>query len=118
MAYTVRWAEQAKKMLTAISDRRVRRLIYNRAARLADDPEKQGKPLTDELSGYRGLRAAGQRYRIIYRIEKDTVLVLIVAVGIRAEGSRKDIYARAEKLLRRGTLESPSESSKGDDLGH
>lgn len=112
MVYTVRWAEQAERMLAAISDRRVRRLIYDRAARLADDPEKQGKPLTNELSGYRSLRAAGQRYRIIYRIEKDTVLVLIVAVGLRAEGSRKDIYARAEKLLRQGGLEPPSESSE------
>ena len=44
------------------------------------------------------------------------MLVLIVAVGIRAEGSRKDIYARAEKLLRRGGLAPPQESSENDHL--
>jgi mRNA interferase RelE/StbE len=56
--------------------------------------------LTGELSGYRSVRGAGQRYRIIYRIEKEKFMVWIVALGIRKEGSKRDIYALAKKLLK------------------
>ena len=87
-------------MLEAIQDRRVRDKIRDGIDGLAEEPEKQGKPLTGELTGYRSLRAVGQRYRIIYRIEEGKVLVLVMALGIRKEGSGKDIYALAQKLLR------------------
>jgi mRNA interferase RelE/StbE len=87
-------------MLEAIQDRRVRDKIRDRIDGLAEEPEKQGKPLTGELTGYRSLRAVGQRYRIIYQIEEGKVLVLVMALGIRKEGSGKDIYMLAQKLLR------------------
>lgn len=87
-------------MLEAIQDRRVRDKIRDRIDGLAEEPEKQGKPLTGELTGYRSLRAVGQRYRIIYRSEEGKVLVLVMALGIRKEGSGKDIYVLAQKLLR------------------
>ena len=87
-------------MLEAIQDRRVRDKIRDRIDGLAEEPEKQGKPLTGELTGYRSLRAVGQRYRIIYRIEEGKVFVLVMALGIRREGSGKDIYVLAQKLLR------------------
>ena len=87
-------------MLEAIQDRRVRDKIRDRIDGLAEEPEKQGKPLTGELTGYQSLRAVGQRYRIIYRIEGGKVLVLVMALGIRKEGSGKDIYVLAQKLLR------------------
>ncbi len=87
-------------MLEAIQDRRVRDKIRDRIDGLAEEPEKQGKPLTGELTGYRSLRAVGQRYRVIYRIEEGKVLVLVMALGIRKEGSGKDIYVLAQKLLR------------------
>ena len=87
-------------MLEAIQDRRVRDKIRDRIDGLAEEPEEQGKPLTGELTGYRSLRAVGQRYRIIYRIEEGKVLVLVMALGVRKEGSGKDIYVLAQKLLR------------------
>ena len=87
-------------MLEAIQDRRVRDKIRDRIDGLAQEPEKQGKPLTGELTGYCSLRAVGQRYRVIYRIEEGKVLVLVMALGIRKEGSGKDIYVLAQKLLR------------------
>lgn len=74
--------------------------IRDRIDGLSSEPEQQGKPLFGELSGYRSLRAAGQRYRIIYRVEREKILVLVVATGIRKEGDKKDIYALARKLLR------------------
>jgi len=90
----------ARVMLEAIQDRRVRDKIRDRIDGLAEEPEKQGKPLTGELTGSRSLCAVGQRYRIIYRIEEGKVLVLVMALGIRKEGSGKDIYVLAQKLLR------------------
>ena len=87
-------------MLEAIQDRRVRDKARDPIDGLAEEPEKQGKPLTGELAGYRSLRAVGQRYRIIYRIKEGKVLVLVMSLGIRKEGSGKDIYVLAQKLLR------------------
>lgn len=87
-------------MLAEIKDRRVQGKLSQRIERLREDPEKQGKPLTEELAGYRSVRAIGQRYRIIYRVERQEIFVLVVAVGLRKEGSRADVYALASKLLR------------------
>lgn len=87
-------------MLEAIRDRRVRGKIRDRIDGLAEEPVKQGKPLMADLAGYRSLRAVGQRYRIIYRVEENKVLVLVVALGIRKEGSKRDVYVLARKLLR------------------
>lgn len=100
MTYKIVIAPAALKMLKAVSDRRVRDLIVKRIDELAEEPEKQGKPLVGELSGYRSLRAAGQRYRIVYRVVNDKITVYVVAVGIRKEESSGDIYNLAKKLIR------------------
>lgn len=100
MKYQIIIAPVALKMLQGISDRRIRKAISDRIDHLAMEPEKQGKPLIGELIGYRSLRAAGQRYRIIYEVERTKVIVHVVAVGIRKEGSNADIYELARKLLR------------------
>ncbi len=68
--------------------------------RLTEDPEKQGKALLGELSGFRSIRAAQQRYRIIYQIRDNEIIVVIVAVGIRRDGAKDDIYNLAKKLFR------------------
>ncbi|MBI2859784.1 MAG: hypothetical protein HYX90_12010 [Chloroflexi bacterium] len=49
-------------------------------------------------------RAAGQRYRVVYRIENTRKQVMVYMVGIRREGSRRDVYALAERLVQRGLL--------------
>ena len=58
--------------------------------------------LTGSLARYHSLRAAGQRYRVVYRIEADRVIVYVVLIGIRKEGSKADIYELAERLVRLG----------------
>ena len=93
-------------MLAAIPDSRIRRVIARRIDALYNDPEIQGKPLLGALSGLRSLRAAGQRYRVLYRIERLQVTVAVVAIGIRKEGSVTDIYALASRLLRLGLLDT------------
>jgi mRNA interferase RelE/StbE len=76
-----------------------RKKLRDRIDQLKTDPEKQGKALVDNLSGFRSIRAVGQRYRIIYKVEQEQVLVLVVGVGRRKDGDKKDIYTLLEKLL-------------------
>ncbi|SRR5712691_5220222 len=103
--YLIKWTETALEMVEAIADRRIRGQIVARVEELARDPELMGKPLVGELAGYRAIRAAGQRYRILYRVERKLVTILVVAVGRRKEGDRKDIYELARRLLRQRLLD-------------
>ena len=105
MTWRIVLAAQAGIMLEAIADRRVREKIRDRIDGLSEEPAQQGKPLTGDLAGYRSLRAVGQRYRIIYQVKNDKVLVFVVALGIRKEGSKRDVYALAQKLIRLGLIE-------------
>jgi mRNA interferase RelE/StbE len=105
--YQVLIAPVAQRMLGSIDDRRIRQLIAERIDILTSEPEKRGKPLSGELQGYRSLRAVGQRYRIIFRVERSRVLVYVIAVGLRREGSRNDVYELARKLVRLGLVELP-----------
>jgi mRNA interferase RelE/StbE len=103
-AFTITWTETALKLVEAIADQRIRRLIIQRADQLAGSPEQQGKALIGELAGCRSVRAVGQRYWIVNRVERREVTVLIVAVGRRRSGDKRDIYELARKLLRQGLL--------------
>jgi mRNA interferase RelE/StbE len=125
VTYRVEFTEEADKDLEDISDTRIRTTIIKRAYGLQDEPEKQGKPLTDDLKGLYSVRAAGQRYRIVYRIrvtelkplnkstqprqaskgkQEDSSplvdrVVTVMVVGIRKEGSKSDVYNVARKRL-------------------
>lgn len=100
MIYRISIAPSALSHLRSIKDRRVRQLIAERIDALASDPDKQGKPLIGSLSGYRSIRAIGQRYRIIYRVDNNEVQVLVVAVGPRRQDDRKDVYQLLRRLIR------------------
>ena len=104
-SWDIEITETAAKMIAAVSDVRERQLILDRIRRLEHDPILQGKPLVGELHGLYSVRAAGQWYRIIYRALADSVMVLVVAVGIRKEKDKRDIYALARRLLRLGLLD-------------
>lgn len=95
----------AEKLLAEISDRRVRESIARRIDGLENEPDKQGKPMKDELTGFRSIRAVGQRYRIIYKVDGEKVTVLVVTIGIRKEGDKKDAYELAKRLMRLGLLD-------------
>lgn len=95
----------ASAMLAEITDRRVREKIVATIDRLTEEPEKQGKALVGELAGFRSIRAVAQRYRIIYRLQGEAIVVIVVAAGIRRAGARNDIYSLAKKLLRLRLLE-------------
>ena len=99
----------ARKHLAGIKDRRIQEGLKTSLRRLEYEPEKQGKPLSNELTGYRSVRAVGQRYRILYKLEEEKVIVIVVALGIRKAGDKKDVYEIAKKLARFGLLDLVSE---------
>jgi mRNA interferase RelE/StbE len=103
----VLWTETALEMLEAIGDRRVRQLLFDTSKRLETDPEKQGKPLREDLLGFRSLRVVGKRYRLIFSIAGVGGTVHVVAAGLRREGARDDVYLLARKLVRLGLAPSP-----------
>ncbi len=104
MAYSIEITPTAMESLEAIADQRTRSAKIRRIDSLAGEPEKQGKPLRGWLTGLRSMRPAGQRYRIVYSVEVGTKQVLVYIVGIRKEGSRRDVYALAERLVQRGLI--------------
>lgn len=97
----------AEKQLAAILDTRIRQGIIQAVESLEAEPDKKGKPLAGDLAGYRSIRAASQRYRIIYKIDNSAGTVIIVALGMRKEGDRTDIYTLAKKLVRAGLFLLP-----------
>lgn len=120
MAYRITIAPTALRQLKEITDRRVRAKIIEAIKRLAEEPEKQGKPLVGELAGYRSLRAVGQRYRIVYAVSRGEVTVIVVAVGLRRAGDRENIYELARKLIGvafRATPPAPPIASKQPQRG-
>ncbi len=86
-------------MLADVKDQRQQKSLRDRIDKLKTEPEKQGKALIDNLKGYVSVRSVGQRYRIIYKVEVDKVLVLVVGMGLRKEGNKGDIYALMQKWL-------------------
>lgn len=97
--YEIELTPLALEMLANVKDRRQQQALSDRIEQLKTDPEKQGKPLVEKLKGYRSVRAVGQRYRIIYKVELDKVVVLVVGIGLRKEGDRGDIYTVMQRLL-------------------
>jgi mRNA interferase RelE/StbE len=103
MSFSVLFTPTARNMLAAIKNRSTRNIILAKIQGLTADPEHQGKPLVYSLRGLRSIPAAG-RYRIIYRVLRDRVVVLVLAVGQRKEGDARDIYELARKLLNTGLV--------------
>lgn len=104
MKYKILITETCLILIEKIPDKKIQRTILKRIEELSDEPDKQGKMLVKDLSGIRSLHAAG-RYRIIYKIDRQTVIIYILAAGIRKHGDKKDIYKIAKKLLKAGLLE-------------
>ena len=69
MDWQINFTQSALDTLRNISDRRIQRVILELAQALSEEPDRKGAPLRDELSGYRSIRAAGQRYRIIVTVQ-------------------------------------------------
>ncbi|MCX5962916.1 MAG: type II toxin-antitoxin system RelE/ParE family toxin [Cyanobacteria bacterium] len=99
MEYEIQFSPLAMEMLMEVRDKRELEKLRDRINQLKLEPDKQGKVLTDNLAGLRSVRAVGQRYRIVYEIEEETIVVLVIGVGRRKEGDKRDIYRLLGKLL-------------------
>ncbi len=104
MRYRIRITDICLNLIGKIPEKKIQRTILKRIEKLADEPEKQGKKLVEKLSGFRSIHAAG-RYRVIYMVDKQTVIIYVLVAGIRKEGDRKDIYQIAKKLLKAGLID-------------
>ncbi len=94
-------SNKAQADLREIGDTRTYRALTRKIDALELEPDKQGKQLGKDLTDYRAVRAAGQRYRVVYQVGMLEGVVTVVVVGIRREGDRKDVYRVARKHLER-----------------
>jgi mRNA interferase RelE/StbE len=82
--YKLRIKKSAAKELEAIPRKADRRRIVARIESLTDDPRPDG---CRKLSGSERYRIRQGRYRIVYTIEDDVLVVYVVKVG-----DRKNVY--------------------------
>lgn len=79
-----------KKDLPAIDSEWKQKIRHAIEKKLMTHPETYGKPLRRSLKNYRKLRVGD--YRIIFRIEHQTVKVFVIQ-------HRSNVYANTEKRL-------------------
>ncbi len=91
--------KDAEADLDKITDTRTYEAISRKIRALETEPDKQGKQLGKDLTDYRVVRAAGQRYRIVYQVGMLEGVVTVVVIGIRRAGDKKDVYRVAGKRL-------------------
>ena len=74
----------AAKELEAIPQKKDRQRIVHRIEMLADDPRPPG---SHKLTGHHGYRIRQGRYRIVYEIADDALVVLVIKIA-----DRKNVY--------------------------
>ena len=102
--YRIQLTELAAQMLRNL-ETTARNQIIRKIEQLREDPVLLGKPLVGPLKDYRSVRAAGQRCRIVCRIQEDQVLVIVAAAKLRRAGDKKDIYELMKKLVKTGIVQ-------------
>jgi mRNA interferase RelE/StbE len=89
MAWRIELTEDAERDFAAL-DGSLRKLARKKLEKLEANPDI-GEELHNrtgcDLRGYYKLYFNGTRYRIVYRIENDILVVLIIGIGQRAHGA-------------------------------
>jgi mRNA interferase RelE/StbE len=101
--YKIKLTRIATENLQKIDSKTLNQIL-NKIESLKAEPNLLGKQLKGPLKEYRSVRAAGQRYRIIYKVLDNEIIVIVIAVGIRKEGDKKDIYELMKKYIKTGLL--------------
>ena len=89
MVWRIELTEDAERDFTAL-DGSLRKLARKKLAKLQENPnigEKLHNHPGCDLRGYYKLYFNGTRYRIVYRIEDDVLVILIIGIGQRAHGA-------------------------------
>ncbi|MEK6683831.1 MAG: type II toxin-antitoxin system RelE/ParE family toxin [Nitrospirota bacterium] len=95
MTYSLRyhpliWREDFKR----IDRSQQQRLIRTIEKKLGTRPDQYGRPLAGSLQGYWKLKVG--EYRIVYRIERQEVVVYVLTIGFRRD---QEVYLEALKRL-------------------
>lgn len=105
MSYRILLTNTAFNSIKKIKEKRISGQIKKRIEGLKENPDLQGKALLGELKGFRSIHVSDERYRIIYKIENEEVMVYIIAIGIRKQGDKHDIYSLLKKLIDKGLID-------------
>ena len=84
--YSLFIKRSAAKEIEAIPTKKDRQRVIARIASLADEPRPRG---CQKLSGGEKYRVRQGRYRILYTVEDDRLVIVVVKVG-----DRKEVYGR------------------------
>ena len=85
MTYSIQWHEEAIKDLKNLDRTTQKKITVKVKDYLAQDPLSLGKPLKGIFKGLYRYRYGS--YRIIYAIDRNSVMILILRIG-----DRKDVY--------------------------
>lgn len=95
MTWAVEYLPEVYDDLKALGRAQARRILKVIEARIVHgEPDQSGKPLRKPLTGCRRIRVSDTR--IVYRIHKEKVCVLIVAVGMRRDS---EAYEKARERI-------------------
>ena len=98
MAYRVEFVPAAAREFDAL-DGSVRRLAVKQIDKIAENPAlgvPLGNRLGVDLTGYRKVYFGKKAWRIVYEIENERLLVLIIGIGKR---ERAEIYREVARRL-------------------
>ncbi len=99
--YEIYLTPLALATLVAVSDPRDQAHLRDRIQQLCHHPDHQGTPLIGKLFGYRSIKVIQEHYRIIYRIENDTIVVFLVGDGQRNTVREIDLDAVLKRFVNR-----------------
>jgi mRNA interferase RelE/StbE len=112
--FEVRFADETKKEFRSLGHAARVDILSAIQKKLTRNPSEYGEPLARDLAGYRKL-PVGQ-WRVVYHVDDGRVLVLVLAVGKRAEGDHENIYdqvSRADLDSRRESVGRGLEKEEG-----
>lgn len=95
--YSITYHPLVKKDLKSISASIQRNIFRAIQKKLTARPDVFGKPLLGELKNYYRLRAGA--YRVVYRIEKERIIVFVLHIGLR-----KNFLAYVKSAKRLGLM--------------
>ena len=90
MIYSIQWHEEVIKDLQKIDRQKQKQIISRIKDYLSKDPIGLGKPLKGIFKGLYRYRYGS--YRIVYAIDRESVVILILRIA-----DRKDVYRDTSK---------------------
>jgi len=99
MAYKVEFLSEAAQEFEAL-DGSLKKIAAKQIDKLAEKPElgePLGKRMGIDLTGYRKIYFGKKAYRIVYEIQRQKLLILIIGIGKR---ERAEIYREVARRLR------------------